>query len=254
VQTGNFPGQKNLQSGGRDKAQKLLCDAFGIDFPYVSMGNIDSLHLFGDTELMILAMYQHNRSRWRKVLDIGANLGLHSIMMNRAGFNVRSFEPDWEHFSQLLDNLKNNGCSSVYPQMSAVHTSDGTANFVRVLNNLTGNHLEGYKASYGPKELCMVPTVDCRPLWAWADFAKIDSEGNEAELCLTMTAEDMSHMDAVLEVRNEKNAYEIYKHFTEIDVPMWSQKMNWQEVNSFSHMPHMNRQGSLFVGHKGPWA
>ena len=241
----------------RARAQALLTAHFGpfgpIKFPFHPMGNIDSLHLFGDTELMILALYAHNKHKWVKALDIGANIGLHSICMARMGFEVRAFEPDPYHFTKLLENLALNQCNRVTPYCAAVHTQDGNASFVRVLNNLTGNHLEGFKDSYGPKETIPVATVDCRPLWAWADFAKIDSEGNEAQLCLTMTKNDLSHLQAVLEVRNEANARVIYDHFQSLEVPMWSQKTDWAEVDKFADMPKQNREGSLFVGHSWPW-
>ena len=159
----------------RERAQAVLTAHFGefgpLNFPYVKMGNIDSLHLFGDTELMLFALYLHNRNRWRNVLDVGANLGLHSILMAKLGWVVRAFEPDFEHFERLQRNLEANGCKTVMTQMAAVHTADGTADFIRVLNNLTGSHLEGYKNSYGPKQRVLMPTVDCRKLWDWADFA-----------------------------------------------------------------------------------
>jgi hypothetical protein len=61
-------------------------------------------------------------------------------------------------------------------------------------------------------------------------------------------------MDCVLEVRNGANAREIFDHFSVIDVPMWSQKNDWKRVINFEEMPMANREGSLFVGHKGPWA
>ena len=242
----------------RERAQAVLTDCFGpfgpIRFPYVKMGNIDSLHLFGDTELMIFAMYAQNKHRWRKALDIGANLGLHSICMNRMGWDVKAYEPDPTHFQRLMENLALNGANRVQPHMAAVSTEAGTATFVRVLNNLTGNHLEGFKNSYGPTEKIHVVTVDCKDLWPGTDFAKIDSEGNEAELCKTMTAETMSHMDCVLEVRNGENARQIFEHFNAIGVPMWSQKKDWQRVINFDDMPMANREGSLFVGKKGPFA
>lgn len=241
----------------RAKAQALLCEHFGpfgpIKFPYHRMGNIDSLHLFGDTELMILAMYWANRYKWNKVLDIGANIGLHSICMDRMGFEVSAYEPDPYHFATLQENLTANEARNVTTYCAAVHTQDGSAEFVRVLNNLTGNHLAGFKDSYGPRESIPVVTVDCRALWKWADFAKIDSEGNEADLCLTMTADDLNHMQAVLEVRNEANARLIYNHFQLLEVPMWSQKTNWAKVDRLYEMPKQNREGSVFIGHQGPW-
>ena len=94
----------------RERSQKVLTDCFGkfgpINFPYHQMGKIDSLHLFGlNTELAILSMYIENRHKWKKVLDIGANLGLHSICMAKMGFTVRAYEPDPRHYERLVDNL-----------------------------------------------------------------------------------------------------------------------------------------------------
>src|SRR3990172_5055392 len=241
----------------RERAQALLTHHFGpfgpISFPYHKMGNIDSLHLFGDTELMILAMYHRHKGIWNKVLDIGANIGLHSICMAKMGFEVRAYEPDPYHFADLTRNLAANQCDSVAPFCAAVHTANGSAAFISVLNNLTGNHLEGFKSSYGPRETIPVVTVDCRPLWKWADFAKIDCEGNEADLCLTMTRDDLEHLQAVIEVRNEANARMLYNHFTALEVPMWSQKTEWAQVRKLEDMPKQNREGSLFIGYRGPW-
>ena len=241
----------------RAKAQELLTECLGpfgrIKFPYHPMGRIDSLDLFGPSELMILKLYWDNQTRWKNVLDIGANLGLHSILMSKLGWQVRAFEPDPEHFPRLLENLDLNRVMTVAPFNVAVHTYDGDAMFVRVLNNLTGNHIEGYKDSYGPRESVSVKVVNCRNLWDGTDFAKIDSEGNEAELCATMTAQDMAHMDAIMEVRNVDNALKIMDHFQGIDVPMWSQKIDWHRVQSINDMPHKNREGSLFVGRNPPW-
>lgn len=243
----------------RARGQELLCQGIGpfgpIKFPYVEMGKIDSADLFGPTELEIFAIYHHNRHRWKKVLDIGANLGLHSILMARLGMEVRAYEPDEVHFGRLVTNIIANHMEyAVQTVRAAVHTFDGTHKFVRVLNNLTGNHLAGYKASYGPLEQTIVPVVDCRMLWAGTDFAKIDCEGNEHELCKTMTRADMEHMSAVLEVRNRENAQVIYEHFTRLGVPMWTQKIDWRRVETLEHMPHKNVEGSLFVGHQGPFA
>jgi FkbM family methyltransferase len=241
----------------RELAQRLLCKSFGpfgeLHLPYVKMGKIDSLDLFGVTELIIFAFYWRNRMRYKKVLDIGANIGLHSILMDRLKWEVKAYEPDYQHHGWLLGNLQRNGCTHVAPHMAAVHTATGEANFVRVLNNLTGNHLEGFKDSYGPRETVIVPTLDCRTLFDWADFAKIDCEGNEAEILMTTTPKQMHHLDIIVEVRNEANANLIYEHFQKINVPMWSQKNEWKKVIHVEQMPMVNREGSLFIGHTQPF-
>jgi FkbM family methyltransferase len=242
----------------RERAQELLTSHFGhfgpLNLPYHKMGNIDSLDLFGPTELMIFALYWHNRKRWRHALDIGANIGLHSILMAKLGWGVLAFEPDPEHFRVLAANLMNNEVTDrVRPHPKAVHTTKGMFKFIRVLNNLTGNHIAGYKQSYGPREEITVETEDCRVLWPRADFVKIDCEGNEAELVKTLTAHDMSHLDMVMEIRNLEAAQQIFYHFKDLGVPMWSQKIDWNRVTEVDQMPRVNREGSLFVGHKGPW-
>jgi len=243
----------------RERAQALLTQHFGpfgpLRFPYYRMGNVDSLHLFGDTELMIMALYWENRKRWHRALDIGANIGLHSILMARLGWTVRAYEPDHASYARLVANLEANGlhAEQCEANLAAVHTAEGEADFVRVLDNLTGNHLAGFKYSYGPRETVRVRTVDCRPLFDWADFAKIDCEGNEADLMLTTTREQMAHLSMVAEVRDRTNALRVYQHFMELEVPLWSQKRDWRRVSVFGDMPESVKDGSLFVGHCAPF-
>lgn len=242
-------------STGRAKAQAWMCERLHITFPFVSMGNVDSWHLFADPEPQIFALYQHHIGRWRRTLDIGANLGLHSILMAKCGFEVKAYEPDFAHFDRLLANLETNDVAQwVTPCMAAVANANGEARFVRVMNNLTGNHLEGFKDSYGPRESVIVPTVDCKALWAWADFAKIDCEGNEAAILCDTSARDWQHLSAVVEVRNEANAAAIYRHMVALEVPMWSAKRDWERVKVFGDVPRANREGPLYIGREGPWA
>src|SRR4051812_15501255 len=147
-----------------------------LSLPYTKMGAIDSLDLFGLDELIIFAFYNANRGRYRKVVDIGANLGLHSIVMARCGFTVKAFEPDLWHYGILSKNLAANGATGVQPIEAAISTRDGEAKFVRVLGNTTGSHLAGSKDSYGDKEFFTVKTLAVEPLLEWADLAKIDAE------------------------------------------------------------------------------
>ena len=104
---------------GQTDAQTVA--SFGpIRFPYRRMGAVDSLDLFGLDELIIFAFYWANRTRYRRTADIGANIGLHSLIMARCGFEVTSYEPDPTHVALLNDTLKDNAVTTVTVVPAAV--------------------------------------------------------------------------------------------------------------------------------------
>lgn len=245
---------QRLFSGTNNEPQQLG-PLGSIRFPYASMGAVDSLDLFGLDELIIFAFYHANRGRYRRVLDIGANLGLHSIVLGRCGFSVRSFEPDPRHFAILRSNLLANQASSVEPHQAAVSNRDGEAEFVRVVGNTTGSHLAGAKASYGDREVFPVVIRAASPLFAWADLAKIDAEGHEREILLAATRSDLNHLDFMVEVGSEANARAIFDHFTAIGAHLFPQQLGWQKAVAAADLPTSHRNGSLFISSKDamPW-
>lgn len=88
---------------GKTEKCEATFGKFGkIQFPYFSMGAVDSTHLFGLDELILFSFYWMNRFVYSRVYDLGANIGLHSIAMSRAGYDVVSYEPDPVHFWLLL--------------------------------------------------------------------------------------------------------------------------------------------------------
>ncbi len=226
-----------------------------VRLPYTRMGAIDSLDLFGLDELIIFTFYHANRARYRRVLDIGANLGLHSIIMARCGFAVQAFEPDPWHYGKLLENLAANGAATVEPVKAAVSTRDGEAQFVRVLGNTTGSHLAGAKDSYGEREVFTVPTKAVQPLFAWADLAKIDAEGHEKDLLLTTTRAVCDRLDIMVEIGSAANAAAVFAHFDRLGVGLFAQKLGWQRARTVADLPTSHREGSLFITTKAemPW-
>jgi FkbM family methyltransferase len=226
-----------------------------LSMPFTKMGAIDSLDLFGLDELIIFAFYHANRARYRQVLDIGANLGLHSLIMSKCGFKVVAFEPDPWHYEKLTANLAGNQASSVESHRAAVSTTDGEAQFVRVLGNTTGSHLAGAKESYGDREYLTVPVRAAQPLLANADFAKIDAEGHEKNILLAVTPEIMSRLDIMVEIGSEANAAAIFEHFDRLKVGMFPQKIGWSRARKVGDLPTSHRDGSLFISVKAamPW-
>lgn len=225
-------------------------------FPYHKMGAVDSLNLFDIDELIIFIFYWVNRKRYKRVLDAGANIGLHSIIMSKCGFEVCTYEPDPQHFEILKRNLALNDCPNVQAFNAAISSKTGEMEFVRVLGNTTGSHLAGSKANpYGDLERFPVRVDAFEPLIAWADLIKLDVEGHEKEVILATSRDHWLSTDALVEVENANNAASIYEHFTALGVRLFSQKTNWQLVRDVDGMPTSYREGTLFVTCKRemPW-
>ena len=222
-----------------------------LKFPYIEMGTINSLDLFGLDELIIFAYYWINRRRYKKVADIGANIGLHSLIMNKCGWDVTAYEPDPDHVKILKNTLKNNNMVSTTIIECAVSDTESTKTFIRVLGNTTGSHLEGAKKNpYGELKTFQVKTIKIDDIFIGNDLIKMDVEGEEFKILQSTTAHNWKDTDMILEVGSSENAKKIFHHCNKINVNMFSQKNNWNKVSNFRDMPESYKDGSLFISLK----
>ena len=242
----------------REFGEAVSLGCFGtIVFPFTRMGAISTLDLFGLDELIIFSFYSVNRNRYRSAADIGANLGLHSILMGKCGWNVMAYEPDPEHAKLLRSNLDRNDSASVELIEAAVSDKPGTLEFVRVLGNTTSSHLAGAKNdAYGPLERFPVRVETIAAIMPTVDFIKMDAEGQEKVIILGTNAEHWESTDMMVEVGSEDNAAAIFAHLRKIGVHAFAQKIGWSLVESFDDMPTHYKNGSLFITRKPamPWA
>lgn len=224
----------------------MIVGPFELEWPEFQMGAVSSADLASDDERLIFDFYHTNRDRYRRVVDFGANIGLHTIIMARCGFEVRSFEPDPVHVAQLKRCLiLNDAETDLYE--AAVSLEDGEAVFVRVKGNTTSNHLQGAKTPYGEVETFTVRTEAAAKHLAWADLAKIDIEGHEAALLTGLPLSTWDDCDAVVEVGTAENAAAIFDYFAGSAVKLYAQKIGWGQVTQLSDMPTSYREGSLFL-------
>jgi FkbM family methyltransferase len=244
---------------GEHGPQKVNLNYLGvIEFPFVSFGKINSTHLFGLDELIIFSFYWINKNRYNKVCDLGANVGLHSIILSNLGYNVTAYEPDNFHFSQLQKNIEKN-CSLNLPTLinKAVSINSGELEFIRILGNTTGSHIAGSKENiYGDFNRFIVPTDSFLSIVNLFDLLKIDVEGHEADILLCTTRENWLSTDAIVEVGSQKNAQKILEHFNSMGgVNLFSQKNFWNRVYTLNDMPFSYKDGSLFISTKDemPW-
>lgn len=222
-----------------------------VKFPYTRMGAIDTLDLFGTDELIIFAFYWTNRLRYRRAADIGANLGLHSILMARCGWGVKAYEPDPTHAALLRRNLQLNGITSVELVEAAVSDAAGEMEFVRVLGNTTSSHLAGAKpGAYGELERIAVRVEAIVDIMPTVDFVKMDAEGQERMIIVATGAPHWDNTDMMVEVGSAENARAIFEHLQRIKVNAFSQKLGWNKVTSIAGMPTSYKEGSLFLSRR----
>lgn len=224
-------------------------EPFGdLHFPYREMGAINTIHLFGLDELIIFSYYWANKSRYKNVADLGANIGLHSLIMDRCGFSINSFEPDPIHVGVFQENIVNNKSVNITINQKAISDKSDTVEFIRVLGNTTGSHLAGAKEDpYGELETFSVETSDINEVLLNNDFVKMDIEGQEATAILSTKKDTWANVEMILEVGTEKNAKIIFEYLNEINVNMFSQKTGWNKVSDLADVPTSYKEGSLFL-------
>ncbi len=134
----------------RTEPRAIPFGPFGeIVFPYRSMGAVDTIDLFGFDELVLFSFYLANRTRYRRVVDIGANLGLHSIVLSRCEFEVFSYvKIDAEgHEATILCSTTPKAWESV----DAVAEVGSLENAERIFRHFAGSgiNLFSQKAGWG---------------------------------------------------------------------------------------------------------
>jgi len=215
----------------------------------VDFGSITSAHLFGLDELIIFAWYELNSSRYKKTLDLGANIGVHSMLMSKFGFEVTAYEPDPVHVSLFNQTMNDNAVESYELRQKAIGINSEKLNFTRVLGNTTGSHISGAKANpYGELDVFEVEVDSIRDVAREKyDFVKMDVEGYETKLISALEFEDFKSMDIMLEIGTSENASNMFTELERLGIHAFSQKTNWSEVEKLGDLPTSHREGSLFL-------
>jgi FkbM family methyltransferase len=241
---------------GAESTGSLILGEIGeIFFPHFSMGSINSEKLFNLDELIMTSYYYSSRQKYKKILDLGANIGLHTLLCKKLGFEVVSYEPDLIHLAQFEKVMKLNGLSTEGMTPKAISDKCATMDYIRILGNTTGSHLLGSKDEiFGPTETITVEVDDILEVLdkGQFDFVKMDVEGHEAVLLNRITAQSIANTDIMLEIGSEKNAKEIFTILTDKKILAYAQKINWGRVEKLEDLPSHHTHGSLFLSMQGP--
>ena len=228
----------------------------GLVWPHTSLGNLTSYNFFCSLdEWLLYSFYWVNRNRYHTVMDIGANIGVDSIILNKMGYKVYSFEPDPQLYNRFMDLSQLNNCRGIQSYNKAMSDSSGVVEFVRVHGNTTANHIKGVRDFYGDADFLEVETVSFQDLGVKPDMIKINTEGHEATIIASISLEDWRTIDAFVEIHNDRNGKDVFKYFEGSGINIFSQSLGWQKINSLEEMPVTNKVGYVFVSSKleMPW-
>jgi len=232
---------KNLLIKLSDKFRK-------IKLKYFKMGKLNPTYLLGFNELIIFVFYLFNKKKYKKFIDIGGNIGLHSIIFDRLKVKVQAFEPDPLNYQEFKSNIAINKCKRIKVNNTAISSEAGYKNFVRICDNTTGNHIQGKKKNlYGKLEIIKVKTEKISKYLIKECLVKIDAEGSELDILNSIDKKFYQHVDFILEINNMHNAKEIFKLSKKYKFNIFSQKNSWNLIKSLKDLPSDHREGSILI-------
>jgi FkbM family methyltransferase len=116
-------------------------------------------------------------------VDVGAHVGLQTVMQNGAGFRrVLAFEPDAENYQCLVLNTRL--CPRVTPIFAALSNMTGFAKLIDPAPYNTGASHLGEQSS--PNDARSVPTLRFDEFGVAPNYVKIDVEGHELRVLVGM--------------------------------------------------------------------
>lgn len=228
---------------------EIVIDPIGkIKFPYYELGSVKSTDLINLYEMIMFSFYWNMRLKYKRVADVGSNIGLHSIILKKCGYDVEAFEPDENTSKILKSNLDKNGIIDVKINNKAISGYDGKAEFIRINNNITGNHISGSKSNvYGDIDKYKVEVVSLAKLCSNFDLIKLDIEGAEDDAITSLKKDDLNNTDIIVEIHDFKKSQKIFEHLKNQKIKCFAQKNNWLEVSTLEQMPKDYTEGALFI-------
>lgn len=252
----NFINNSNRINFGDGSKGTANLGKFGkIRFPFYSFGKVKSYFHLEYRELVIFALYRSLMNEKINFLDIGGNLGLHSIIISKLPHKkILFFEPDKEHFKAAHNRFRLNRITSkVKTYNIAISNFTGVGEFIRVMDNTTSSHLKNEsRSAYGPLNFTKVQVNKLTDFLTINEkyLAKIDVEGAEGDLLDNLNADFWENFDCIVEITNEINAKKIYKLAYKNKLNIYSQKISWNKVKRISDLPFRWDEGSVFISKK----
>jgi FkbM family methyltransferase len=163
--------------------------------------------VYGRYETELQRLMHHMSLRGGVCVDVGANIGLHTIEMSKLVGNdgrVIAFEPESHNFEILERNLTANDCGNVRPLRCAVSDARGSAHVDLSDTNFGDHRISGGASNGGGRAQQVEVTTLDHALRELPDgsvrFVKIDVQGHEMRVLRGMQETIRRNPDAIFMV------------------------------------------------------
>ncbi len=221
-----------------------------LKWPNISLGNLDSYNYFSMGEMIIYSYYWNNRDKYNIVFDVGGHIGIDTVILDKFGYEVYSFEPDPQIFKIMESNVKLNNCSNTHLYSKGMSDKVDILEFVRVKGNTTSSHILGEREFYGEVDKFKIETMKFEDVGVTPDLMKINIEGHEKTLVPSIPKHIWDKCDVFIELHGEDCCKVIFKYFNKIGINIFSQKIGWDKVTSIDELPLTYKEGLIFVSSK----
>ena len=175
-----------------------------------------------------------NANSW--FIDIGANIGVHTIALSPFVERVVAFEPDLDNFDVLVKNCSSCACKNVTPTRLALSDQMGDTSTQFDYGKTT--LASGNDVKTVPLDMIGLPKVD---------FVKIDVEGMELQVLYGMRgtlAEKKPHL--LIEMQDQTKYSSIYDYLKGFNYYMY-----WLTVSTYNANNHKKNQVNVFGNQHG---
>jgi FkbM family methyltransferase len=227
----------------------IRVDIFGknLFIPAIKMGNINTADLFIIHEVILFQKYKNLSSKYLNFIDIGANIGIHSLIARDLGYSVRAYEPDPETFKILKGIVVENG-GGIDIINAAISSFSGKSIFIRCDDNLTASGLSSStKKFYGKKTEIEVNVEHIGGIDLSNSIVKIDAEGSELNILKAINFKKIRNVKFFIEISNEESREGLWTFFSKNKLSLISQKVGWKAPLSIDELPKSWREGSIEV-------
>lgn len=207
-----------------------------------------SLDLYGEYAEYEFMLMDHLIGPNDIIIDIGANIGLHSVWFSKHAFKgeVHSFEPNEHNRNMLGRNLEQNYCKNVTIYTNIVGERQGMSFISSFDPKKPGNYGECSVLDSNPNQLYeSVPmiNIDSIPVKR-LDFVKIDVEGYEKEVLSGMKNTITKHRPGLLvEVNNSTTHIEhMWNLLAHQDYLLW-----WLPVRNYNPFNYFGNRNNIFL-------